>query len=103
MSACDTLSYRLVERDRSYGDDDRCSSFRRIDEGATRAASAAIHIYTIGFAALEASRARSQNTNPTHTETETQLATLTTPHQFRVGLAFLIDGIERRCSSLTSP
>jgi AcrR family transcriptional regulator len=52
---------------------------------------AAIHTYTIGFAALEASRA---NWRPAKgDELAKQLAGYTTPRQFDRGLAYILDGV----------
>ncbi len=59
------------------------------------AAYAAIHTYTVGFAALEA--ARSSGTLPVEPAgplTE-QLAAYTSPGQFGRGLVYLLDGIQR--------
>lgn len=55
----------------------------------------AIHTYTVGFAALEASRSRSSGAE---TETQTddlvrRLAAYTTPQQFVEGLGYLLEGI----------
>ena len=85
------------------------------DEQAAQRAYAAIHTYTIGFAALEASRAgwdpaRGGREQPSHPGPEAsragphrgdldagrlaeQLAAYTTPHQFAQGLHYLLDGI----------
>jgi AcrR family transcriptional regulator len=73
------------------------------DEQAARRAYAAIHTYTIGFAALEASRAggsgATQAVNePPRAETGDlagQLAAYTTPRQFAEGLRYLLDGVDR--------
>lgn len=87
------------------------------DEQTAQRAYAAIHTYTIGFAALEASRSRwhppdtsQQSTlgqssareldphNPPASENSNlvqRLAAYTTPAQFRQGLYYLLDGIER--------
>jgi len=59
---------------------------------------AAVHTYTVGFAALEASRARWAATAEDHGEIERQLAELTTPRQFADGLGHLLDGVERHRS-----
>jgi AcrR family transcriptional regulator len=70
---------------------------RKVGFGLSRArdAYAAIHTYTVGFAALEASRA---NWRPAHYDDAlaNQLAGYTTPRQFDRGLAYLLDGIENR-------
>jgi TetR/AcrR family transcriptional regulator, tetracycline repressor protein len=68
------------------------------EESALRAYSA-VHTYTIGFAALEASRARSSRAGGSSGRTsrgmERKLATFTTPRRFSEGLGFLLDGIDR--------
>jgi len=68
------------------------------DEESARRAYGTIHTYTIGFAALEASRARSMKAGDVDGEIAEQLASYTTPRQFSEGLAFLLDGIERQRS-----
>lgn len=55
---------------------------------------AAIQTYTIGFAALEASREQRSAVGAPGSEVAEQLAGFATPHQFAVGLRFLLDGIE---------
>ena len=64
------------------------------DEQAARRAYGALHTYTIGFAALEASRSRSA---PSASEDADglaqQLDAYTTTEQFRAGLRYLLDGI----------
>jgi AcrR family transcriptional regulator len=87
------------------------------DEEAARRAYAAIHTYTIGFAALEASRAgwdrsgpggertshpdpdsspgRGDSTGSDSQEMADQLAAYTTPRQFAAGVRYLLDGIDR--------
>jgi AcrR family transcriptional regulator len=84
------------------------------DEQDARRAYAAIHTYTVGFAALEASRAGGESPvpdgrrgAPLASDTSPgsaplpdaqhlaeQLATYTTPRQFTEGLHYLLDGIE---------
>ena len=66
------------------------------DERAARRAYAAIHTYTVGFAALEASRAGWVPSEDTVDGVARQLAAYTTPRQFAEGLHYLIEGIERR-------
>lgn len=63
------------------------------DEGATRKAYAAIHTYTIGFAALEASRSASPPPREHRGHLADRLAAYGTPQQFKVGLGYLLDGI----------
>jgi AcrR family transcriptional regulator len=65
------------------------------DEAAARDAYAAIHTYTIGFAALEASRAGwLLGSDDDGDELARQLASYTSPEQFASGLHFLLEGIE---------
>lgn len=65
-------------------------------DGESLRAYAALHTYTVGFAALEAARASWQTNNATSDKTLKQLASFTTTKQFNVGLVFIIEGIERR-------
>jgi AcrR family transcriptional regulator len=66
------------------------------DEQAARRAYGAIHTYTIGFAALAASRAGWQPPDEgDDSEIANQLAAYTTPQQFAAGLRFLLEGIAR--------
>ena len=59
-----------------------------------RRAYGAIHTYTVGFAALEAARGQSADGNSIRTEgVLDELSRLTTPAQFKVGLALLLDGL----------
>jgi TetR/AcrR family transcriptional regulator, tetracycline repressor protein len=63
------------------------------DEDKARRAYAAIHTYTLGFAALEAGRSA---WSPIVTDVDGlagELATYTSPRQFVDGLAYLLDGI----------
>jgi AcrR family transcriptional regulator len=86
------------------------------DEQTAQRAYAAIHTYTVGFAALEASRSGWQPPRPSqrpeietssarHLDPQNQpvsdnsdlvlrLAAYTTPDQFRQGLNYLLDGLE---------
>ncbi len=70
-----------------------------LDEGAVRRAYAAIHTYTIGFAALQASRA-GWEPKPGTGPVALQLAAYTTARQFSEGLGYILEGIERRGSSV---
>jgi len=66
------------------------------DEASARRAYAAIHTYTLGFAALEASRARR---TPADDETDgraLELAAYTSAAQFAEGLRYLLEGIQRQ-------
>jgi TetR/AcrR family tetracycline transcriptional repressor len=77
---------------------ERMEAMMRVLEGAglseatAQRAYGAIHTYTVGFAALEASRARDA---PVHDASDLvrQLAAYATPKQFAVGLGYLLDGI----------
>jgi TetR/AcrR family transcriptional regulator, tetracycline repressor protein len=62
-------------------------------EEAARRAYGALHTYTIGFAALEASRARWAPGNGDVSSLAQQLAAYTTTDQFINGLRYLLDGI----------
>lgn len=53
-----------------------------------------IHTYTIGFAALEASRARFAQSGVLAGDTAVKLATFTTKRQFSDGLEYLLEGID---------
>jgi TetR/AcrR family tetracycline transcriptional repressor len=64
------------------------------DEQAVRRAYAAIQTYTIGFAALEASRAGWDSSGSNASELAKQLAAYTSPHQFAIGFQYLLAGIE---------
>jgi AcrR family transcriptional regulator len=65
------------------------------DETGARRGYAALHTYTIGFAALEAARAGWDATDQSVGELARQLASFTTAGQFAEGLSFLLAGIER--------
>jgi AcrR family transcriptional regulator len=64
-----------------------------LDEAAARSAYGAVHTYTIGFAALEASRARWIPGNADVSSLARQLASYTTPGQFIEGLRYLLEGV----------
>lgn len=64
------------------------------DEPSARAVYAAIHTYTLGFAALEASRAGW--TPDDEDGLAGQLAAYATPAQFADGLSYILEGIERQ-------
>ena len=69
------------------------------DVQTVRRAYAAIHTYTIGFAALEVSWGDrlpiDDNRGGGNDDIAEELADYTTPDQFAVGLRYLLDGIER--------
>jgi hypothetical protein len=63
------------------------------DAETAQRAYGAIHTYTIGFAALEASRARWTPEDGEVDSLARQLAAYTTGDQFLDGLRYLLDGI----------
>jgi len=73
------------------------------DEETTRRAYGALHTYTIGFAALEASRARSAPATEEVSSLAQQLAAYTTTDQFMNGLRYLLEGIGRHVTTDTQP
>jgi AcrR family transcriptional regulator len=64
-----------------------------LSDAAARRAYGAVHTYTIGFAALEASRAREARHEDAADDLARQLAAYTTPQQFAEGLGYLLEGI----------
>ena len=64
-----------------------------IDEETARSAYGAVHTYTIGFAALEASRARRDPGSEDAGGLTRQLAAYTATRQFTEGLRYLLEGI----------
>ncbi len=69
------------------------------DEPSARRAYGAIHTYTIGFAALQASRDQSSSDDEGDDAMVKQLKTYTTPSQFKEGLGFLLEGISGHLAS----
>lgn len=69
------------------------------DDDSARRAYAAIHTYTIGFAALETSRSRWTRAYDNPDEVVAQLVKYTTHEQFIDGLRSLIRGIQREDKS----
>jgi len=65
------------------------------DEEVARRAYAAIHTYTLGFAALQASRSVWMPANDDSIGLAEELAGYVTPTQFSAGLRYLLEGIER--------
>jgi TetR/AcrR family tetracycline transcriptional repressor len=64
-----------------------------LDEQSARQVFAAVHTYTLGFAALEASRTRWLATHPDPADPDVAwLASLTSHQQFEDGLTALLDG-----------
>lgn len=64
-----------------------------LSQAAARRAYGAVHTYTIGFAALEASRAREARAAHDADDLACLLAAYTTPQQFAEGLGYLLEGI----------
>jgi TetR/AcrR family tetracycline transcriptional repressor len=73
------------------------------DEQTARRAYGAVHTYTIGFAALEASRARGTSGSTDASDLARQLAAYTTAGQFIDGLRYLLDGIGRHTGTGLAP
>lgn len=69
-----------------------------LDDEQARRAYAAVHTYTVGFAALEASRAN-WVAEPGTDATIEGLAAFTSDEQFHTGLDYLLDGIEATATS----
>jgi AcrR family transcriptional regulator len=74
-----------------------------VDEETARRAYGALHTYTIGFAALEASRARLAPGTEDGSSLAQQLAAYTTTEQFMNGLRYLLEGIGRHVTPGTEP
>jgi TetR/AcrR family transcriptional regulator, tetracycline repressor protein len=70
-----------------------------LDEVTARSAYGALHTYTIGFAALEASRGRRGPDSGDVSSLARQLAAYTTAGQFIEGLRYLLEGIGRHAGS----
>ena len=74
------------------------------DEETARRAYGALHTYTIGFAALEASRAGwSPDSGQDSNRLACQLAAYTTTEQFIDGLRYLLEGIGRNAGTGPEP
>jgi TetR/AcrR family tetracycline transcriptional repressor len=73
----------------------RALSLGGLDEQEARRAYAAVHSYTVGFAALQASRA-GWRPAPGTKPIALQLSAYTTPKQFKEGLSYTLEGIGRR-------
>ena len=65
------------------------------DERCALRGYASVHTYTVGFAALEASRTRWVADTAQSGHVTRQLAEFTTSRQFAVGLGYLLSGMER--------
>jgi TetR/AcrR family tetracycline transcriptional repressor len=63
------------------------------DEAGAKRAYAAVHTYTLGFAALEASRSRWAPPEGQLPALAKQLAAYTTVRQFSEGLNYMLDGL----------
>ncbi|MGC8511734.1 MAG: TetR/AcrR family transcriptional regulator [Acidimicrobiales bacterium] len=66
-----------------------------LDQEAALSAYGAIHTYTIGFAAFEASRSRTQGTEQAAGDLAKRLESFASPRQFVEGLGYLLDGVAR--------
>jgi TetR/AcrR family tetracycline transcriptional repressor len=73
------------------------------DEETTQHAYGALHTYTIGFAALEASRAGRAPEDGDVTSLAQQLAAYTTTGQFVNGLRYLLEGIGKHVTTGPEP
>jgi AcrR family transcriptional regulator len=74
-----------------------------LDEAAARSAYGALHTYTIGFAALEASRAGWTPDGDDDQGLGRQLAAYTTGAQFTQGLRYMLEGIGRQTAPGPGP
>ena len=72
-------------------------------EETARRAYGALHTYTIGFATLEASRARAAPGTGNVSSLAQQFAAYTTTEQFMTGLRYLLEGICRHVTTDTEP
>jgi len=70
-----------------------------LDEATARSAYGALHTYTLGFAALEASRSAAGSGGRGSGSLADQLAAYTTTGQFLEGLRYLLAGIGRQVKS----
>ena len=92
--ACVSPTPRRLSRCHSTdGRHARRPQFAGFEMTEVRRAYGVIHTYTVGFAALEASRGESAGGDDRADDVIRELARLTTPTQFKVGLELLIDGI----------
>ncbi len=74
-----------------------------LDEPTARSAYGALHTYTIGFAALEASRAQRASASGDTSSLAHQLVAYTTAGQFMEGLRYLLEGIGRHARTGRKP
>jgi TetR/AcrR family transcriptional regulator, tetracycline repressor protein len=70
-----------------------------LDEATARSAYGALHTYTIGFSALEASRAQQVSGSGDTSSLAHQLAAYTTAGQFTQGLRYLLEGVGRHTAT----
>jgi TetR/AcrR family transcriptional regulator, tetracycline repressor protein len=70
-----------------------------LDEATARSAYGALHTYTIGFSALEASRAQRVPGSGDTSSLAHQLAAYTTAGQFMQGLRYLLEGVGRHTAT----
>lgn len=64
-----------------------------LSQAMAKQAYGAMHTYTIGFAAVEASREHEPPGTERASDLARQLAAYTTPKQFAAGLSYLLDGV----------
>jgi len=74
-----------------------------LDEAAARSSYGALHTYTIGFAAVEASRSAGAPGAGDAGDLARQLAAYTTTGQFTQGLRYLLEGIARHAGTQPAP
>lgn len=74
-----------------------------LDEATARSAYGTLHTYTIGFAALEASRTGWVSSGGDTGSRAHQLAAYTTAGQFVLGLRYLLEGISRHAPTGPEP
>jgi TetR/AcrR family transcriptional regulator, tetracycline repressor protein len=74
-----------------------------LDEATARSAYGAVHTYTIGFAALEASRSGWAPGDGNVDGLAHQLAALTSAGQFTAGVQYLLEGIGRHVQASRGP
>lgn len=90
MARCRSRTFRTAGHVRGTG-----GTGTVLDEVTARSAYGALHTYTIGFAALEASRAGWTPDRAGAEGVGRQLSAYTTGAQFTEGLHYLLEGISR--------
>lgn len=87
------MSQAAIERMATMLDVLRRAGF---SDAAARRAYAAVQTYTVGFAALEASRSSWRPQSDEADGLAEELAAYTTPRQFAEGLSYLLEALDRR-------